>query len=203
MNCKNCGGAMELFASRGYFFCRYCGSFHFPETAGADGVRVLGTSKETLTCTGCRKPLLTALLDETYPIHYCENCRGVLISRRDFATVVQRRRAWATGQPGPPVPLNQSELTRKMTCPGCQTPLATHPYYGPGNVVIDTCEPCEFVWLDFGELKQIVAAPGRDRGSREHVPRETSNTPVPAFGSGHVADDRGAFDVLDLLSRLF
>lgn len=45
--------------------------------------------------------------------------------------------------------------------------MATHPYYGPGNVVIDTCEDCNIVWLDFGELSQIVDAPGRDRGERE------------------------------------
>jgi len=201
MNCKNCGGAMELFASRGYFFCRYCGSFHFPESAGDDGVKVLGASTEKLSCAGCRKPFVTALLDETYPIQYCENCRGVLLARRDFARVVERRRAWATGQPGPPVPLNQAELRRRMLCPSCQKAMATHPYYGPGNVVIDTCEPCAVVWLDFGELKQIVAAPGRDRGSREVVPRDTSNTPIPVLGRGD--DGRNAFDILDVLSRLF
>jgi Zn-finger nucleic acid-binding protein len=39
-----------------------------------------------------------------------------------------------------------------------------HPYYGPGNVVIDTCSRCDLIWLDFGELKQIADAPGRDRG---------------------------------------
>jgi Zn-finger nucleic acid-binding protein len=194
---------MELFASRGYFFCRYCGSFHFPETVGDDGVRVLGASKEELSCSGCRKPLLTALLDEAHPIHYCENCRGVLMRRRDFATVVHARRAWASGQPPPPVLLNQAELGRKMTCPSCQKTMATHPYYGPGNVVIDTCEPCEAVWLDFGELSQIVAAPGKDRGSRGHVSRETSTTVARVIGSTDIPDDGHPFDVLDLLRRLF
>ena len=33
---------MELFAARGYFFCRYCGSFHFPDTKADDGVRIIG-----------------------------------------------------------------------------------------------------------------------------------------------------------------
>ena len=32
---------MELFEQRGYFFCRYCGTFHFPESTGPEGVRVI------------------------------------------------------------------------------------------------------------------------------------------------------------------
>jgi Zn-finger nucleic acid-binding protein len=204
MNCRNCGGAMELFASRGYFFCRYCGSFHFPESAGDDGVRVLGPTTEPMTCAACAQALASALLDETYPVQYCRNCRGVLLARRDFATVVQRRRAWATGTPGPPVPLNRGELARKLLCAKCRKPMATHPYYGPGNVVIDSCAGCELVWLDFGELRQIVAAPGKDRGSREQVPRETADTPAIArtMGRGYSPDDAGG-DLLDLLAHLF
>jgi Zn-finger nucleic acid-binding protein len=42
--------------------------------------------------------------------------------------------------------------------------MNVHPYYGPGNVVIDTCSRCDLVWLDFGELQQISDAPGQDRG---------------------------------------
>jgi hypothetical protein len=43
--------------------------------------------------------------------------------------------------------------------------MEVHPYYGPGNVVIDSCSACDLIWLDHGELKQISDAPGRDRGS--------------------------------------
>jgi Zn-finger nucleic acid-binding protein len=42
--------------------------------------------------------------------------------------------------------------------------MDTHPYYGPGNVVIDNCGRCGLVWLDFGELDRIISAAGRDRG---------------------------------------
>ena len=192
---------MDLFASRGYFFCRYCGSFHFPDAVGDDGVRVLGVTGEPLPCAVCAQPLATAMLDETHSVQYRRNCRGVLVARPDFATVVQKRRAWATGTPGPPVPLNADELKRKLICAKCRTPMTTHPYYGPGNVVIDSCETCELVWLDFGELKQIVAAPGKDRGSREHVPRSTSDTPARFVPAGASAPD--AEDLLSFLARLF
>jgi Zn-finger nucleic acid-binding protein len=36
-----------------------------------------------------------------------------------------------------------------------------HPYGGPGNVNIDTCERCSVIWLDRNELRRIVLAPDR------------------------------------------
>ena len=41
--------------------------------------------------------------------------------------------------------------------------METHPYYGPGNVVIDSCCGCGcgYVWLDHGELATLARAGGR------------------------------------------
>ena len=58
----------------------------------------------------------------------------------------------------------------RIACPKCRARFETYAHYGPGNVVIDSCVPCDLIWLDFGEMRQIVDAPGSDRGSR-HVPR--------------------------------
>jgi hypothetical protein len=56
--------------------------------------------------------------------------------------------------------------------------------------------------LDFGELKQIVAAPGRDRGNRQVVPRDTAETRVIA--SAIEANEPGPpADLLSLMWRLF
>jgi Zn-finger nucleic acid-binding protein len=41
--------------------------------------------------------------------------------------------------------------------------MDVHPYYGPGNIVIDTCGTCQLLWLDHGELASVIDAPGRDR----------------------------------------
>ena len=199
---------MELFATRGYFFCRYCGSFHFPETAADQGVRVLAESNEPLPCPVCATRLSSGVLDETHAIHYCQTCRGVLMGRGTFADVVQQRRAWATAPPAAPVPLRQEDLTRKVSCPKCRVRLATHPYYGPGNVVIDSCGTCDVIWLDFGELKQIVDAPGRDRGGRERPTSKYAETsPDPSstrlLGASGYDNASGGTDFLDLLSDLF
>jgi Zn-finger nucleic acid-binding protein len=194
---------MELSAARGYFFCRYCGSFSFPETTGEDGIRILEETSAARPCAVCEKPLTSALLDEAHPVQYCRNCRGVLLLRRSFAAVVEKRRAWATNVSGPPVPLNQSELERKLHCPVCKARMTTHPYFGPGNVVIDSCADCELVWLDFGELKQIVDAPGKDRGNRQQPPPRPEEPPAdPRLGGGAAGlGHRG--DLFDVLADLF
>jgi Zn-finger nucleic acid-binding protein len=33
--------------------------------------------------------------------------------------------------------------------------------------MMDSCTGCDVVWLDYGELRQVIDAPGEDRGSRD------------------------------------
>jgi Zn-finger nucleic acid-binding protein len=154
---------MELFERRRYYFCAYCGTFHFIETPAVDGVQVIDRPAAALACPLCSAPLARSLLDEAHLIEHCEQCRGVLMPRAEFADAVVRRRARESGAPVPPVPIDPRELKRKVTCPSCRARMDVHPYYGPGNVVIDTCSRCDLIWLDFGEFEQITDAPGRDR----------------------------------------
>lgn len=164
MNCRNCGAAMELFERRKYYFCLYCGTFHFIDAPAHDGVQVLEQGRAP--CPVCAAPLAQALLDQVHEISYCEQCKGVLVPRGVFVEVVNNRRASATGTPVSPAPLDPRELQRRLLCPRCRQPLDVHPYYGPGNIVIDSCTRCDLIWLDYGELRQIVEAPGRDRGQQ-------------------------------------
>jgi len=43
--------------------------------------------------------------------------------------------------------------------------MVTDWYYGPGNIIIDTCPVCDLVWLDAGEFNRAADAPGQDRRS--------------------------------------
>ena len=170
MNCQNCGAAMALVEPRGYFRCGHCGSYHFPQSIEADGIRIIGHLPDAPKCPVCATGMAHALLDNHHPIDFCAKCRGVLLSRPTFADVTDTRRAWATSPPAEPVPFEREAMHRELACPKCGGRFETHPHYGPGNVVIDSCAKCDVIWLDFGEMQQIVDAPGRDRGSR-HVPR--------------------------------
>ena len=155
---------MELHSARQYFSCQHCGSFHFPEATADDGVKVLQADTD-VSCPVCDKALATAVIDERIEARHCSHCRGVLLSRANFATLVEQRRLWASSPPVIPAPLDPQELTRSVMCPLCAGDMGTHPYYGPGSVVIDTCESCHVVWLDFGELRQIESHLARDAGS--------------------------------------
>lgn len=163
MNCRNCGAAMELHESRRHFQCGHCGTVHPPEPAGGD-VRVLTVEAGAPSCPACQIPLASAILAER-EVHFCQRCRGLLVDRPTFVDVVQTRRAWATREPREPGPLDPREMEREVACPRCRVPMATHPYYGPGRIIIDTCGACNLIWLDSGELDRVIDAPGRDRGS--------------------------------------
>ena len=180
MNCRNCGAAMDLHTARHYFFCGHCGSFAFPESATDDGVKVLQPDAGT-SCPVCDKPLAAAVIDARIDARQCEHCRGVLLSRANCATIVEQRRLWAATPPVMPVPLDPRELERRLMCPDCAGDMSTHPYYGPGSVVIDTCQTCHVVWLDFGELRQITDAPGKDRG-RAIRPRDRGGDHLDVLG---------------------
>jgi Zn-finger nucleic acid-binding protein len=161
MNCEHCGAGMVLIPNRDYFFCKYCGAFHFPAES-SEGIRILEGDIDGVRCPVCNKELLRASMDG-YPGWRCVNCRGILIAQKSFGDIVKYRRARASGPPERPQPLRQEELERRVRCPRCTKTMETHPYYGPGNVVIDSCRHCRIVWLDYGEFAQVINAPGRDR----------------------------------------
>ncbi|MBS1252167.1 MAG: hypothetical protein MAG451_01205 [Anaerolineales bacterium] len=155
---------MKVMRNGDYLFCEYCSSFHFPEESD-DGVRVLG-EPTALTCPICRAPLVSASLEEQPALH-CDKCRGVLMNQWAFAKAVEQLRARASGPPNPPRPLNREACQRRTLCPMCNQSMDTHPYAGPGNVVIDVCVDCAVIWLDYGEFRAVIDAPGRDRGTQQ------------------------------------
>jgi Zn-finger nucleic acid-binding protein len=189
---------MELFDRRRYYSCNHCGTFHFMDTPAIEGVHVLGPHDVARSCPICTATLMRALLDDRATIEHCEQCRGLLMPRQAFGEAVWARRASASGPGLPPQPLDSRELKRHIACPSCDQKMDVHPYFGPGNIVIDSCSTCDLIWLDHGELKQITDAPGRDRGTGAAVPRATaadSEPPPPMRLSGRIS----LLDLWDLL----
>jgi Zn-finger nucleic acid-binding protein len=159
MNCRNCGAPLRPVAGKDYFVCDYCTAFHFPPES-EEGVRVLGAWTD-MSCPVCRDLLVSAAVDGI-PVRHCTKCRGNLFKPLDFRRIVEGRRL-KSEKLSQLRPLDQTQLARQILCPGCLQPMDVHPYYGPGNAVIDSCGTCALIWLDQGELKAIVTAPERRR----------------------------------------
>ena len=78
-----------------------------------------------------------------------------------FGTVIRERRARrSAGSFCVSDPLDPTEYDRTIQCPSCHQQMEVHPYYGPGNAVIDSCSSCEVLWLDHAELTSIEQAAG-------------------------------------------
>jgi Zn-finger nucleic acid-binding protein len=148
------------------YHCDHCGNMRFIDPI-ADEVPPDEQSRELdwdLECPVCEEVLTEASL-QRLQIHHCSACRGILLRHQDFGTLVFELRRTATDPPHPQGTLDQSELEREIVCPVCLHPMHTHPYYGPGHIVIDSCTECGLVWLDGGELERVINAPGKDRGA--------------------------------------
>lgn len=159
MNCTNCGAAMKLVEGRGHFVCEYCKTMHVTDSAGGDAVTVLGELSDQ-QCPVCHVNLISGVAGG-FEVLYCHQCRGLLTTNGKFRDIVQTlRKSDATRDETPP-PFDPSEYERQLDCPICHQPMEAHPYYGPGNVVIDTCGHCFVVWLDHGELGVLQRAPGK------------------------------------------
>lgn len=114
-------------------------------------------------CPNCRQFLQVASLDG-FKVTGCSSCHGILLQTVAFGEIVKTRRSEFLGQESIDGPLNQADLAKRRNCPACDSKMDTHPYYGPGNAVIDSCNICNLVWLDQSELYDIIRAPGdRDR----------------------------------------
>jgi Zn-finger nucleic acid-binding protein len=160
MNCENCGAPLRTIANRDYFVCDYCTAIVFREP-DVDDVIVLG-ERGVLPCPLCQGTLVTAKVGDG-SVLFCERCRGILCDQQTFGAVVGQLRNDPATPLAIPRPINRADLARNVPCPQCASLMDTHPYYGPGNVVVDTCGQCRLIWLDHGELHKIVSAPGHDR----------------------------------------
>lgn len=197
MNCKNCGAPMALIRERDYYHCEYCGSTYFPN-ASSEGIRLLGENPDGIRCPLCAITLDLAIFDDLYHGYVCRRCRSMLFPRTTFRQLVEMRRAKATAPPEIPTRFTPEELQRQIHCPICARTMETYPYMGPGNIVIDTCDSCDMIWLDYRELEKAVNAPGRDRGAPQQLEAAAEQE------RNHAGERHGKFEgsLLELLARL-
>ncbi|HEY4262969.1 MAG TPA: zf-TFIIB domain-containing protein [Schlesneria sp.] len=161
MDCHNCGAPLDWDGSRPIIVCEFCSSIRSVDATSGSADRVSPLDHPGgFDCPRCRQSLVVAAMDGL-KVEHCQGCRGVIIQRHLFATLVRNRRADFRGADARPIPLDFDQLKLIVDCPSCKQAMEVHPYYGPGNIVIDSCSHCGLVWLDSGEMSRIEVAPGR------------------------------------------
>jgi Zn-finger nucleic acid-binding protein len=98
-----------------------------------------------------------------------------LIEMDIFMAIVQDLRARRQGTADAARQPDWKDLDRRLKCPQCGQQMDTHPYGGPGNVIIDDCEHCSVNWLDYSELDRIIRAPDRQYGEPEPLTTTTNH----------------------------
>jgi Zn-finger nucleic acid-binding protein len=167
MTCEHCGAPMRADRERGLFVCDYCESQAIPPLED-DGVLLLGPAKEKCpTCAATTPPsgISSATLSNgslaSFNLRYCEHCRGMLIGMDDFQPLIAALRSHRDAPAAFLAPRSSRDADRTLECPKCGAAMDDHPYGGGGNVNVDTCEDCDVIWLDGGELRKIAAAADR------------------------------------------
>lgn len=119
---------------------------------------VVVEAETTYPCPACQTLLCDATI-ENRSVRYCTKCRGLLVLIFNFLPLVEYMRTVWPSTGANIQPRDDSDADRKFACPLCAKIMTGHPYGGPGNVNIDTCEACSVIWLDRDELRRIVLAP--------------------------------------------
>ena len=109
-------------------------------------------------CPACQANLFDATI-ENRSVRYCTKCRGLLVLMFNFLPLVEYMRTVWRSTGANIQPRDNADADRKFACPLCGATMMGHPYGGPGNVNIDTCERCSVLWLDRNELRRVVLAP--------------------------------------------
>ncbi len=161
MKCQKCSSEMSLVYGMDHYHCAACNTFEFPTDLqnSSDGI-VRSGRKTDFLCPVCPDSNLEIGELRGSEVCFCSNCRGYVIDSLTLGSMISALRAAFQGPDDRPILINRSELGVTIKCPACLERMDTHPYHGPGTVVIDSCMQCKLSWMGYGELAKIIRAPG-------------------------------------------
>ncbi len=168
MNCQNCGAPVRLDLDQNVMVCDYCQT-ECPPPLDENGVQIIGETG--FSCPMCAKRLANARI-ELHQVLYCAACLGIAVSMDNLVELIDdlrdhRNRASLLLAPGPALGSNGG-----LHCPQCQRAMDHHSYGASevGEVMIDSCETCEQVWLPHEALRKLVLTVVQEPRIEEGVP---------------------------------
>lgn len=219
--CKNCSAPLDK------IFCSYCGARN---DVDLDGFKPLNTRPlQSRPCPVCHDDMRTIDVGKKVPffIERCDSCYGLFFDKNELEEMIE-----TSVKGGKNVDIGLlTELVENpryvdvivyRRCPVCKKHMQRKNYGRRSGVVMDVCAD-HGIWLDPGELRQImewVGAGGltrahqlkRERQERIVHQRHTRDTPrrynMPSRRNSHPShrdrsDRFSAYSLLDDLIDLF
>ncbi len=105
-----------------------------------------------MKCPKCDKEMTPQTYNDV-EVDKCPSCEGIYFDQGELDKLIA---AGAAGADSP----EYTELSNRMdmmlgTCPRCDVEM--DPHLGPGNLRIDRCSKCHAVFLDQGELAELLS----------------------------------------------
>ena len=124
-----------------------------------------------MKCPRCKSLLIVVEFQEI-ELDWCPACEGLWFDSGEMELVTAQMR----GNAAVVVPRQKADTAEKrLKCPECNRTMVKRLLGDAEPVVADVCRACGGLWLDHGELEQIVGIGGAARNASpviEHL-RET------------------------------
>jgi len=120
------------------------------------------------TCPRCHLTLDTTDY-QGVDLESCSRCGGQWLDPEHLRSILDTVEAPA-GQTTPPASgADRRAAKENLPCPSCGQALAPFNYAGDSGIILDKCFACGHIWLDAGELEEVLQAV---RASRQGLDRD-------------------------------
>lgn len=115
-----------------------------------------------MVCPRCKTRQETYLLKkaslDNIEVDICEKCGGIWFDKNELGHATKISQKEILELTNLLENTNQVEKFEdvEINCPKCDIPMTKYRYMYTSNIYIDSCEKCEGIWIDKGELIQII-----------------------------------------------
>jgi uncharacterized protein len=117
---------------------------------------------QTISCPRDKTSLVPQLFDSTIEAEHCSSCGGVFLDKGQLEKIEDATaKDYAAQIKEPDDGAQEAEMAKQLerkeaTCPKCNAEMEKEEYGFCSEVLIDSCPKCGGIWLDHGELREIM-----------------------------------------------
>lgn len=159
MDCTQCGAPLPAKSN----ICTYCGTLNETDLRALKRGASKGSTTER-TCPRCKTPMVSIDM-QAHPelvVERCQECFGIFFDPGELDTILDESTSEVhevdlerLNNLIEEESLRDHQTVSYVPCPECEKLMHRKNYGGGSGVIIDKCKD-HGVWLDGGELRQIV-----------------------------------------------